>query len=70
MAVPALLAGLSLSAAKTVGGKVLDSQLKNTNDHPDMRSAITNVAATSLAEISKLAEVEAITVIDRSEEHT
>lgn len=66
MAVPALLAGLSLSAAKTVGEKVLDSQLKNTNDHPDMRSAITNVAATSLAEISKLAEVEAITVIDNA----
>ena len=66
MAVPALIAGLSLTAAKTVGEKVLDSKLKNTNEDPDLRSAISNVSATTLAEISKHAEVEAITVIDNA----
>lgn len=65
MAVPVLLSGLSIAASK-FGEKLVDNQLKNAESQLSDGSAIANVSATSLAELSKLAEVEAITVIDNS----
>lgn len=65
MAVPVLLSGLSIAASK-FGEKLVDNQLKNTAEQLSGESAIANVSATSLADLSKLAEVEAITVIDNS----
>lgn len=65
MAVSTILGGLSLAAAKKVGEKVIDNQVNNMKTDA-ASGAIGHVNATSLAEISKLAEVEAITVIDNS----
>lgn len=65
MAVPVLLSGLSIAASK-VGKQVVDNHLKNAERQLNDGSAIANVSATSLADLSKLAEVEAITVIDNS----
>lgn len=65
MAVPVLLSGLSVAASK-FGEKLVDNQLKNAAEQLSGESAIANVSATSLADLSKLAEVEAITVIDNS----
>ena len=65
MAVPVLLSGLSIAASK-FGEKLVDNQLKNAAEQLSGESAIANVSATSLADLSKLAEVEAITVIDNS----
>lgn len=70
MAIPPIIAGLSLTAAKSaalhVGEKVIENQIKNAKEQLQSDNAIANVSATSLAELSKLAEVEAITVIDNS----
>lgn len=69
MAIPGLVAGLSLAVSKAIGTKVLDRTLdakfeKNLKKAGEVGDAISNMSANSLIEFAGVARVEPITAVD------